>query len=233
MLAGLGFDKRSFQNLTFPEGAEIHHLDWIDPLHHFESVPGYAKRMLELQVLPEHRNKEIIFIGHSFGGVLLQEIALLLEKPKIVLLISSIKSHAEKPVWMRLLYWFPVYWLHSKFFIKITYLIWSPWYGFKTADSRKLFWEMVSRFSNKYHRWATRAISFWRPQKKSKNYAVMCIHGTKDLMFPFKNIVEPKEVIQGGNHFMVYHEAAEISIIIEKYISGIKKWTEVFTKILY
>jgi pimeloyl-ACP methyl ester carboxylesterase len=219
LMAGLGFDKRSFQNLTFPEDTEVFHLDWIDPKHHFEPLSQYAERIFELQVSAEHKKNEIILIGHSFGGVLMQEIAQFSKNIRLVILVSSIKSHKEKPLWMRLLYRFPVYWLLSKFLIRISYPIWSPWYGFKSKVSRKLLWDMVSRFSNKYHRWATRTISYWRPQKGIRNYQLLRIHGTKDFMFPLKNITEAVEKIKGGNHFMVFHEADAVSAVIKKIIN--------------
>jgi pimeloyl-ACP methyl ester carboxylesterase len=218
LLAGLGFDKRAFQNLQIAD-AVISHLDWMEPLP-YEKIEAYAARMIETQIAAEHRAQEIIFIGHSFGGVLSQEMALQLPKTKLVILISSIKSHREKPFWMRYFYWLPVYWLIAKWMIRLTAPIWSPWYGYKTKTARKLLVDMAMRFSNRYHRWATRTIAWWRAKSKaeleSKTLRVVSIHGTKDLMFPFKNIAPIKYPVEGGNHFMCYHEATEVSKLIKQ-----------------
>lgn len=213
MLAGLGFDQRAFQNLKITD-AEVYQLDWMDPLP-YEKIEAYAARMIETQITAEHRAKEIVFIGHSFGGVLSQEMALQLPKTKLVLLISSIKSHSEKPFWMRFFYWLPIYWLIAKWIIRLTAPIWSPWYGYKTKTARKLLVEMAMRFSNRYHRWATRTIAWWQAKPRAKTLRIVSIHGTKDLMFPFKNISPIKHPVEGGNHFMCYHEAAEVSQLIQ------------------
>lgn len=213
MLAGLAFDQRSFQNLQISPDAEIFHLDWIDPLPK-EKIADYAGRIIETQIAPEHREREIIFIGHSFGGVLSQEMALQLPKTRLVILISSIKSHSEKPVWMRLLFWLPVYWMIVKSLIRLTAPIWSAWYGYTTPTSRRLLIDMTMRFSNRYHRWATRTISWWRAKPKPEPLRIVSIHGTRDRMFPFRNVTQPKHVVKGGNHFMVYHNAEEVSQLV-------------------
>lgn len=216
LLAGLGFDKRTFQHLRLDDRFELHHLDWIDPASSNETIEAYAARMLEQQILPEHRTTDIVFIGHSFGGVMCQVLAQLVEKPRLIITISSIRSQSEKPFLMRWFYWMPVFWLVSKFLTWITIPLWAWMYGFITVESRRLLWQMIRRFSNRYLNWATRNISKWKPKKQLEGLLIVSIHGSRDLMFPAHLQTEPKKILKGGNHFMVYHRADEVSALINE-----------------
>jgi pimeloyl-ACP methyl ester carboxylesterase len=221
LLAGLGFDKRTFQQLKLDERFEIYHLDWIDPAYANEPIEDYASRMLQEQILPEHRNDEIVFIGHSFGGVMCQELARHIEKPRLIITLSSIRSHREKPFLMRWFYWMPVFWLVSKYLTWLTLPFWGWMYGFITTESRRLLWQMVRRFSYAYLNWAAKTISKWRPKKAIDGLRTVSIHGSRDLMFPAHLQAEPKRILKGGNHFMVYHRAAEVSAMINEELKSL------------
>ena len=221
ILAGLGFDKRTFKHLKLDERFEIHYLDWIDPVNANEPIEDYAARMLKEQILPEHRSSDIVLIGHSFGGVICQELARLLEKPKLVITISSIRSHSEKPFLMRWFYWLPVFWVLSRFTTWLTVPIWGWFYGYVTVESRRLLYQMVSRFSYLYLGWAARTISKWKAKEPIDELRVLSIHGSRDLMFPAHLQAEPKRILKGGNHFMVYHRAAEVSAIINEELKSL------------
>lgn len=221
LLAGLGFDKRTFQRLKLDDRFELHHLDWIDPANANEPIEAYAARMLEQQILPEHRTADIVFIGHSFGGVMCQELAQLVEKPRLIITISSIRSHSEKPFMMRWFYWMPVFWLVSKYLTWITMPLWAWMYGFISAESRRLLWYMVRRFSRQYLSWAARTISKWRPKKAIEGLRIVSIHGSRDLMFPAHLQAAPKRILKGGNHFMVYHRADEVSALINEELKAL------------
>ena len=223
LLAGLGFDKRTFQHLKLDERFELHQLDWINPAHANEPIEAYAARMLQEQILPEHRNDDLVFIGHSFGGVMCQELARLVEKPRLVITLSSIRSHSEKPFMMRWFYWMPVFWLVSKYLTWLTLPFWGWMYGFITTKSRRLLWQMVRRFSYAYLNWATKTISHWRPKKAIDGLRIVSIHGSSDLMFPAHLQAEPKRILKGGNHFMVYHRAAEVSAMINEELKALNK----------
>jgi len=223
LLAGLGFDKRTFQHLKLDEGFELHQLDWINPAHANEPIEAYAARMFQEQILPEHRNDDLVFIGHSFGGVMCQELARLVEKPRLVITLSSIRSHSEKPFMMRWFYWMPVFWLVSKYLTWLTLPFWGWMYGFITTESRRLLWQMVRRFSYAYLNWATKTISYWRPKKAIDGLRIVSIHGSRDLMFPAHLQAEPKRILKGGNHFMVYHRAAEVSAMINEELKALNK----------
>ena len=219
LLAGLGLDKRTFDRLQINASYSLHFLDWVEP-HPRESIASYAQRMLNRQIAEEHRHQPIVFIGHSFGGVMVQEIARLLQQPTLILLLSSIKSHEEKPWWQRKLYRLPFYWLSIKFFIRLSFPFWARRYGYKNKTARKLFLKMISRFSNRYFIWATRTISYWQPKALPKHIQLHHIHGSIDAMFPASRILHPVQLVEGGNHFMPYHQAETISKLINSILKN-------------
>ena len=212
MLAGLGLDPRAFEKLKFHSDT-VYYLDWIEPLPH-EKIAHYAKRLIELQMDSVHQKGPIILIGHSFGGVMMQEIAQQLGDIQKVILISSIHSQKEKPASLRHWGWMPIYWTINKGMIKGSFPLWAKKYGYKTKESRQLFRSMVSRFSNRYHRWATRSIARWRPTPYPKNIPIIRIHGNKDRMFPIKRIAAPDYIVEGGNHFMIWEDAEALSKVL-------------------
>jgi pimeloyl-ACP methyl ester carboxylesterase len=216
-LAGLGLDSRTFQNLQYPENTVVEHLDWIEPQAK-ESISSYASRIIEEQLDQEEQNTAVYLIGHSFGGVLMQEIAQQIEQAQGIILLSSIKSHQEKPAIMRWFYWLPIWWLTIKFFTFLTFPIWARFYGYRTKEARQLFRQMVARFSDRYFIWATKTIADWKPNRNRKLPPLISIHGTADQMFYYRNIKNPKKPIEGGNHFMPYHKSEQISILIKEQI---------------
>ncbi len=218
-LAGLGFDQRAFEHIEFPQEARVCHLDWIDPLHPKERIADYASRMLHTQMDTKDLNQPLYLIGHSFGGVMMQEIAAQLEQVQGIILLSSIKAHAEKPWMMRWFYWLPVWWLTIKFFSRLSFPLWGWFYGYSTAAARRLFHQMIARFSNRYYRWATKTIAYWRPKKNRSLPPILSIHGTRDQMFYYRNIKTPKKPIPKGNHFMLYLRAKIVSQAIQEQIN--------------
>ena len=78
LLAGLGFDYRIFENLIF-ENCEINYLHWLEP-NQDESLDDYVRRIAgQVKISDE----QLILIGHSFGGIIVQEISKIInaEKP--------------------------------------------------------------------------------------------------------------------------------------------------------
>lgn len=216
-LAGLGLDSRTFQNIQYPEHADIQHLNWIDPQPK-EKIEAYASRMIQEQISSTNSEDNIYLIGHSFGGVMMQEIAQQIKKVEGIILLSSIKAHKEKPWAMRAFYWLPIWWLTIKFFTFLSFPLWARFYGYRTKVARQLFIQMVNRFSNRYFMWATKTIAYWKPQTERKLPPIVSIHGTSDQMFYYKNIQEPKKGIKEGNHFMPYHKADQINPLIQEQI---------------
>lgn len=207
MLSGLGLDPGIFQRLNL-KADEIHHLDWLDPEKE-ETLEIYAARMAKGISKTE---ENLILIGHSFGGVLMQEISKIVPTQKIIL-VSSIKSKKEKTAafnfWMRA---FPIYLVAGQKMILSTFKSWGKHHGYNTAEAQKVFRDAAAKHSSRYFKWATGEICKW--ESKNISTPIIHIHGTKDKTFPHQKIEAPVILVEGGDHIMVFNMADEISAII-------------------
>jgi pimeloyl-ACP methyl ester carboxylesterase len=207
LLSGLGLDSAVFENLSL-NADSIHHLHWLEPLKK-ESLEAYAKRMAKKITLTEGK---LVLLGHSFGGVLMQEISKLVPATQIIL-ISSIKAKKEKDAgmnfWMRA---FPVHRLVTQKMVIKSFQSWGKKHGYKSPEAEAMFLNAAKQHSNYYFRWATSEIAAW--ESKGITTPIAHIHGTKDKTFAFKRIQAPVFPIEGGSHLMVFNKAAEVSQVI-------------------
>ena len=210
-IPGLGFDHRIFGGLNLQNG-EIHHLNWIDPLPK-EPIGNYAKRMAE-QI--SHDPQCCILIGHSFGGIMAQEIAAHLPIKKIIL-VSSIKSEKEKPTNFKMAAPLGFHYLFTKKTTLNTFGFWGKHFGYNTEELQILFKEMIARQSDAYLQWALFQLSKWQGPGELK-VPIHHLHGSHDKTFPFKLIGSPVEKVKGGTHMMIYSRADEISRLISAWI---------------
>jgi len=206
-LPGLGFDERIFNNLEL-ENKNINYLKWLEPNRN-ETLGDYVKRIAE-QIIPS--DKPLILIGHSFGGIIVQEISKFIDVKKLII-ISSIKSKEEIPITFSFLKIFPLYKLINTNLIIKSFPIWAKAFGYNSEKGRKLFVEMLSNSSDNYFKWAMDKIINWSDDNsRSKN--LIHIHGTNDKTFPIRLIKNPI-VIKDGSHFMVNSKAEIISEILD------------------
>ena len=208
MLSGLGFDERIFSNLNIAN-ADIKYLKWLEPNNN-ETLESYVKRIME-QIHPSE--EPIILLGHSFGGIIVQEISRHIDVKKIIL-VSSVKTEFEMPVRIRMMRYFPLYKILNKELILKSFPVWARVFGYNSEKGRNLFTQMIGNSSNNYLRWSLKTISEWK-QTNKKLPEIIQIHGTRDKTFPIKLIKKPM-VIEDGSHFMIYSKADEVSKIINK-----------------
>ncbi len=210
-LPGLGFDKRLFENLKINSG-QIVYLNWLEP-ESDESLEHYVGRLAE-NINPNDPN--IILIGHSFGGIVVQELSKIIHAKKIII-ISSIKSELEKPISLKFFKTVPIYKFFSKKNILITFPLWARIFGYNSEKGRKLFFEMISGCTDNYFKWSFNKITKWQ-SKNSKIENLFHIHGSNDKTFPISKIKTPI-IIKDGSHFMVHSKAEEVSKEINAIIS--------------
>jgi len=214
MLSGLGLDPAVFKHLDLKAG-HIHHLHWLEPLKK-ESLETYAKRMSK-NIAPTEG--KLVLIGHSFGGVLMQEISKLVPTNQIIL-ISSIKAKKEKDAgmnfWMRA---FPIHRLVTQKMVVKSFKSWGKKHGYKSQEAQAMFVHAAKQHSNYYFRWATSKIAAW--ESKDITTPIVHIHGTKDKTFAFKRIQQPVLPIEGGSHLMIFNKATEVSQLINKVLKSL------------
>jgi len=90
-MPGLAAGPTIFENIKLPEDQfEMYFLEWFLPSEN-ETIESYALRMTQKIT---HDNP--VLIGVSFGGVLVQEMAKIIQTRKVII-ISSVKSKGEFP----------------------------------------------------------------------------------------------------------------------------------------
>lgn len=213
-IPGLGLDERVISNVI-KEGLDIETLNWITPLPS-ESVKSYALRLSE----SIDTTKEVILIGHSFGGIMAQEISQIMALKKIFL-ISTVKSREENTLMLKALAPLKIYKLITKQIIKKSFPFWGKSYGYTVKEEGELFLNMIGDRSNQYLLWAIEAVSKWH-RDFEVNVPVIHIHGDQDKTFPIRNIKDVRHVIQGGTHFMVYNRAKEIAKVIRENLESVE-----------
>lgn len=216
-LSGLGLSPAIFKHLTIDADA-VHQLDWLPPQKK-ESLTDYARRIAAMiDPIPER----LVLLGHSFGGVLVQEISKLIPTEHIII-ISSIKAKREKDIGMNFfMRIFPVNRLATQKMIVKSFKVWGPQHGYQTKEAQAVFLEAVARHSDYYFRWATSRIFEW--ESYNVTTPITHIHGTKDKTFSFKRLLAPVLAVEGGTHFMVFNKAKLISQLINQTLRQVLRY---------
>lgn len=208
LIPGVGADFRIFKNLQLPENCEVVHLKWVqhDPN---ESIQSYVKKLL-----PQIKKDTVpVLIGMSFGGIVAVELSKLI-KPEKTILISSIRSKAERPLKFSLLRRLPIHRFIPGHFVARVNFWWGWALGDLTQRDRKMINEMIKDINIPFNEWAAHKAITWQNEHIPEN--VVQIHGSKDTIFPHIYVGEEAHIIKGGTHWMVVNRAKEISQIIRK-----------------
>ncbi|NNK81666.1 MAG: alpha/beta hydrolase, partial [Flavobacteriaceae bacterium] len=95
-MPGMAANSKIFEYIDLPKDQfRCHLLEWFLPLEK-ETLQAYAKRMCS-----NIKHENVVLIGVSFGGILVQEMSRFLRIRKLII-ISSVKSREELPRRMRL-----------------------------------------------------------------------------------------------------------------------------------
>ena len=214
-ISGLGYDHRIFNKLSFNE-FEVVYLDWIEPNLN-EDMKEYAARLgSSLSKI----NDSVILVGHSFGGLIAQEIASI-HKIEEVILLSSIVSRREMPLWIRTIKPCGLHRLPIRKWSSNSVGFWGKLHGFDTKEKKDLFRNMVNRYSDHYFQWALRELSLWKGAEVPETTKLFQINGTRDRTFPIKNIEKPDYIIENGSHIFTLEVPGILSALIK---NEVQQW---------
>lgn len=191
---GLAANPSIFEFIKLPKDQfEIHWLEWQLPEKN-ESLKNYALRM---NSYIEHKN--IVLIGVSFGGIVVQEMSKYLDLKRLII-ISSVKSRKELPRRMRyaskanLIRYIPTSLLnYIDQFEKIAF-------GEFLQKRAKLYKKYLSIRDVDYVDWCLDSMINWKCDKPISG--IVHIHGDEDVVFPYKYI-DGCITLQGGTHIMI------------------------------
>jgi len=202
LISGLGADTRLYNNIEIPDEFEVIPVDWIDP-HKTDTLTTYAQKIIyQYDIRPNS-----IIIGTSLGGIIAIEIAKKIDLKKVVL-ISSIKTIAERPGYFAVFRALPIYKFFPESSLPVIALLIKPVFGKIAGNDAWLFQDMLRKSSPAFVKWAMGAILKWDNQILPPN--VYHIHGDNDHVFPSRNI-KHATIIKGGSHIMIFDKAKQVN----------------------
>jgi pimeloyl-ACP methyl ester carboxylesterase len=208
-ISGLGADERAFSKLVVHDH-ELKVIKWLMP-HTGESLPDYAIRMRA-----EITEEDPILMGLSFGGMLCTEIAKQIPVKRIII-ISSIKSAAELPVWLKTAAKLRLNKILPMRSTKLTEPFQNRILGVSTPEEINLVRQFRTKADLPYTTWAVDQAINWKNEWQHPE--IFHIHGDRDNLFPIK-YVKPTYVIKNGGHFMIMNKAEEVSSCINAILNN-------------
>ena len=196
-IPGMSAITKIFEHIKLPENQfKIHLLEWMIPLDN-ESLDSYALRMA---MHVKHDN--IVLLGVSFGGVLVQEMIKYVKVRKLII-VSSVKSLSELPKKMLLVKSTGAYKIVPTHLASKIKVFEKYAFGKLIAKRIELYKKYLSVNDSKYLSWAIKEMVCW--EQETYNPEIVHIHGDSDSVFPIKNISNCI-IIPKGTHIMIINK---------------------------
>ena len=195
-MPGMAANPTIFENIKLdPNIFETHYLSWDLP-HKGESLVAYAKRMTHRVM---HKNP--VLIGVSFGGILVQEMAKLMEVRKIVL-ISSVKSKEELPKKMLFAKYTNIHKLIPTQLVANIELVAKFAFGDFLQKRIDLYEKYLSVRDPYYIDWSIDQIVNWNQSAPLSN--TVHVHGDLDTVFPVYHLKDYIPIPKGTHSMIIY-----------------------------
>lgn len=197
LMPGMAANPTIFKHIALPTNQfKIHWLEWMLPLKK-ETLQDYAKRMNEKII-----HKNVVLLGVSFGGILVQEMSRFIELKKLIV-VSSVKSKHELPKRMKIARTTKMYKLLPTQLVSNVDKLAKYTFG-KTVTKRiELYKKYLSVNDKTYLDWAIKQVLFW--EQEQPHPKAIYIHGDNDYVFP-NSCNDNTIVIKGGTHIMIINK---------------------------
>ncbi|WP_298496687.1 alpha/beta hydrolase [uncultured Algibacter sp.] len=211
LMPGMAASPKIFEYIKLPESQfKIHLLEWIIPLSN-EGLSDYAYRLSN-----NIKHKDIVLLGVSFGGVLVQEISKQINVRKLII-VSSVKSMNELPKKMLLAKTTKAYTLVPTQLASKIDVLEKYAFGATITKRLELYKKYLSVNDSKYLSWAIKEMVCWNQLDFRSD--IIHIHGDKDSVFPIKNI-KKCIVIKNGTHIAIINKYKWFNENLPKLILG-------------
>ena len=205
---GMAANSKIYEHISLDKTLfECHFLEWKIPTSKDESIQGYAQRMCE-----EIKHENPVLIGVSFGGIMVQEMSNIIATKKVII-ISSVKSNLEFPNRFKLAKQTKAYKLFPAKIISNIEAYEKYFFSDFLKKRAELYKNYMSVRNADYLLWAIDTVLHWKQSDISSE--ILHIHGTKDEVFPIKNINSCIE-IENGTHAMILTKAKKITHEIQQ-----------------
>lgn len=197
LMPGMAASPKIFERIKLPENQfKIHLLEWIIPLDN-ESISDYALRLSK-----KIKHEDIVLLGVSFGGVMVQEISKHIKVKKLII-VSSVKSMHELPKKMILAKTTKAYMLVPTQLASKIDVFEKYAFGKNITKRLELYKTYLSVHDSKYLSWSIKEMVCWNQDTFRSD--IIHIHGDKDPVFPIKYI-KNCIVIENGTHIAIINK---------------------------
>ncbi len=197
LMPGMAASPTIFEYIKLPESHyKIYWLEWQIP-EKTETLQAYAKRMCEFI---KHDN--IVLLGVSFGGILVQEMSKFITLKKLIV-VSSVKSHHELPKRYKLIKITKAYKILPTRLASNIDLLAKYAFGETIKKRVGLYKKYLSLNDKAYLDWSIKQVVCW--DQEEPNSEAIYIHGDKDIVFPY-SCTGKCIVIKGGTHIMIINK---------------------------
>ena len=197
-MPGMAANPSIFEAIHLPEDKfVIHTLEWFLPERGM-SLHEYPERMCEKVKEPNP-----VLLGVSFGGMLVQEMAKIIQVKKVIV-VSSVKSKHELPKRMIFAKYTKVHKLLPTSLVNNVELLAKYAFGESVTKRLHLYEKYLSIRDKYYIDWSIDQIVNWQQEAPPSN--IVHIQGERDAVFPLVNIKDCI-VVKNGTHTMIIHRA--------------------------
>ncbi|RMB61057.1 alpha/beta hydrolase [Dokdonia sinensis] len=198
LMPGMAANPSIFEHIILPKDrVTVHRLEWIVP-NSKESIEDYALRMTAFV-----KHSDIVLLGVSFGGVIVQEMAKHIKVQKLII-VSSVKSKHELPRRMKLSRKLKLYKILPTRLVEDIDTLAKYALGESVKHRVALYQKYLSMNDRHYMRWAVENMICWDQENPPEG--IIHIHGDADAVFP-KRYIESCITIPGGTHIMILTKA--------------------------
>ncbi|HKR07506.1 MAG TPA: alpha/beta hydrolase [Bacteroidia bacterium] len=210
-IPGLGADERIFSFINLKD-CNKQFIKWVIPEKN-ESFQTYLLKIKEQIVIKQPP----VIIGVSLGGIIAMELRDLIPVEKTII-ISSVKTKKEMPAFFNWIRITGINKIMSPSLLKKSAVLIKPLITDTSNEkAMHLFKTMLHDADNDFIKRAIKFVLQWKRMSYNKENLIH-IHGTKDLVFPLKNIRHYDYKITGGAHDMIMSKPEEINKILIKEI---------------
>lgn len=212
LLPGLGADARMFSSLRsgLPQ---MKTPAWIEPVRG-ETIAQYAARYAPV-IDP---GRPFFIGGASFGGVLAQELAVLLPNVRACFVIGSACSANARPWRIRILRPITPF---IGILPRVSPLLVAILGNWLRPPTRGVLTQLADA-DRRFLRWAAQAILKWKPSPEISKVRVCQIHGDRDRVFPIHR-ADPDCVIPGAGHLISITHSKEVMKYLETKMAEIQQ----------
>lgn len=197
LMPGMAANPIIFEQIKLPENQfKVHWLEWMLPIND-ESISDYALRMVN-----NIKHENIVLLGVSFGGILVQEMSKHIHVRKLII-VSSVKSMHELPKHMLLAKKTKAYALVPTQLASNIDLLAKYVFSSSVKKRLDLYKRYLSVNDSNYLSWAIKQMVCWNQNENLSD--IVHIHGDNDAVFPIKNITNCI-TIKNGTHIMIINK---------------------------